>query len=274
LLTRIANLTKRLIDYRTFGILLLNEEAGELEMKVAVSYGDAERMRRVQLGVGLVGYSALHKEAVLVPDVSKDPRYINVVDDARSELVIPLMLKDRCIGVFDLESPELDAFTKNHVEIPDAARQPGGGRDRERAPLRDHPRQRGPARKGDPFRAACPGGAAATELPKRLKGVSVAARFDPARGLGGDLYDFLAPEPNSLVVAVGDVSGKGRSSCALQRVRGGADSDRARSAGATRQSGSRRRESWPRPTRSCTNASSRSTTAPSATRSSISSGET
>jgi sigma-B regulation protein RsbU (phosphoserine phosphatase) len=48
-----------------------------------------------------------------------------------------------------------------------------------------------------------------TELPKRLKGVDVAARFEPARELGGDLYDFLAPEPNSLVVAVGDVSGKG-----------------------------------------------------------------
>ena len=48
-----------------------------------------------------------------------------------------------------------------------------------------------------------------TELPKRMKGVDVAAHFDPARELGGDLYDFLAPEPNSLVVAVGDVSGKG-----------------------------------------------------------------
>src|SRR5204862_1855413 len=48
-----------------------------------------------------------------------------------------------------------------------------------------------------------------TELPKRLKGVDVAARFAPARELGGDLYDFLAPEPNSLVIAVGDVSGKG-----------------------------------------------------------------
>ena len=48
-----------------------------------------------------------------------------------------------------------------------------------------------------------------TELPKRLKGVDVAARFAPARELGGDLYDFLAPEPNSLAVAVGDVSGKG-----------------------------------------------------------------
>jgi sigma-B regulation protein RsbU (phosphoserine phosphatase) len=48
-----------------------------------------------------------------------------------------------------------------------------------------------------------------TELPKRFKGVDVAARFAPARELGGDLYDFLAPEPNGLVVAVGDVSGKG-----------------------------------------------------------------
>jgi sigma-B regulation protein RsbU (phosphoserine phosphatase) len=42
-----------------------------------------------------------------------------------------------------------------------------------------------------------------------LKGVDVAARFSPARELGGDLYDFLAPEANSLVIAVGDVSGKG-----------------------------------------------------------------
>src|ERR1051325_8832550 len=48
-----------------------------------------------------------------------------------------------------------------------------------------------------------------TELPKKFKGVDVAARFEPAYELGGDLYDFLTPEPQSLVIAVGDVSGKG-----------------------------------------------------------------
>jgi sigma-B regulation protein RsbU (phosphoserine phosphatase) len=48
-----------------------------------------------------------------------------------------------------------------------------------------------------------------TELPVRLKAADVAGRFAPAHELGGDLHDFLAPEPNSLVVAVGDVSGKG-----------------------------------------------------------------
>src|SRR4029077_14666560 len=58
-----------------------------------------------------------HCEPVLVPDVSQDPRYIKVVDDVRSELAVPMLLKERCIGVFDLESPELDAFTKRDVEI-------------------------------------------------------------------------------------------------------------------------------------------------------------
>src|SRR5688572_33168355 len=71
----------------------------------------------MRLGEGLIGYAALHCEPVLVSDVSQDERYINLVPDVRSELAIPLLLKDRCIGVFDLESPELDAFTKRDVEI-------------------------------------------------------------------------------------------------------------------------------------------------------------
>ena len=48
-----------------------------------------------------------------------------------------------------------------------------------------------------------------TELPKGLKGVDVAGRFEPATELGGDIHDYLAPDSHTLVVAVGDVSGKG-----------------------------------------------------------------
>ncbi len=117
LFARIAQLTKRLIEYRTFGILLLNEERGELEMKLAVQYGEKMKVPPLRLGEGLVGYAALHREPVLVADVSQDPRYIKLVPDVKSELAIPLLLKDRCIGVVDLESPELDAFSKRDVEI-------------------------------------------------------------------------------------------------------------------------------------------------------------
>jgi sigma-B regulation protein RsbU (phosphoserine phosphatase) len=209
LLTRIAHLTRHLIDYRTFGILLVNDDTRELEMKVAVRYGDKVSMPRVKLGHGLVGYAALHGEAVLVPDVSADARYIKVVDDARSELVIPLMLKDRCIGVFDLESPELDAFTKRHVEIltllgSQAAVAIENARLYETIRANED-RLEKEIRFAQRVQAAL----LPTELPKRMKQVAVAARFAPARELGGDVYDFLAPEPNSLVVAVGDVSGKG-----------------------------------------------------------------
>ncbi len=209
LLTKIANLARQVIDYRTFGILLLNDETGELEMKAAVRYGDKITMPRVKLGHGLVGYAALHKEAVLVPDVSVDPRYIQVVDDARSELVIPLLLQDRCIGVFDLESPELDAFTKTHVEILTLLASQAAVAI-ENARLYETIRANEiRLEKEIRFAQRVQTALLPTELPKRMKQVDVAARFEPARELGGDLYDFLAPEPNSLVVAVGDVSGKG-----------------------------------------------------------------
>src|SRR5262249_27778391 len=117
LFNRIAQAMRRVIDYRTFGIFLVNDERADLEIKLAVQYGEKVEVPRVPLGVGLVGYAALHKEAVLVSDVSPDPRYINLVADVRSELAIPMLLKDRCIGVLDLESPELDAFSKRDVEI-------------------------------------------------------------------------------------------------------------------------------------------------------------
>jgi phosphoserine phosphatase RsbU/P len=209
LLTRIANLARRVIDYRTFGILLVNDDTQELEMKAAVRYGDKVTMPRVKIGDGIVGYAALHKKVVLVPDVSADPRYIKVVDDARSELVIPLMLKERCIGVFDLESPELDAFSKSHIEIltllaSQAAVAIENARLYETI-RRNEKRLEKEIRFAQRVQAAL----LPTDLPKRIKGVDVAARFEPARELGGDLYDFLAPESSSLVVAVGDVSGKG-----------------------------------------------------------------
>src|SRR5262245_182543 len=205
LLTRIASLTKRLVDYRTFGILLLNEASQELEMKLAVRYGKGAESKHVRLGEGLVGWAALHREAVLVSDVSQDPRYINLVDDARSELVIPMLTKDRCIGVFDLESPELDAFTKEHKELLTLlASQAAVAIDNARLyeEVR-HNEER--IEKELRFAQRVQVALLPTELPKMLPGVDAAARFEPARELGGDLHDFLAPEPETLVVAVGDV---------------------------------------------------------------------
>ncbi len=210
LLTRMAHLVKRVIDYRIFGIALLNEDTQTLEMKVAIQYGDDPRaLQPVKLGEGLVGYAALHKEVVLVPDVTKDPRYIHAVPGVRSELVVPLLLKDRCIGVFDLESPERDAFNKKHVKLLTLLAS-------EAAVAIENARLYESIRASEQrfekelrFAQRVQMALLPQELPKRLRGVDVAWHFDPMRELGGDLCDFLSPEPNSLVVTLGDVSGKG-----------------------------------------------------------------
>jgi len=209
LLHRIAILTKRLISYRTFGILLFNESRQQLEPKVALQYGEKTSMLNIKIGEGLVGYSMLHKVPVLVNDVSQDPRYIPVVNDVRSELVIPLMVKERCLGVFDLESPELNAFTPRHVEILGIlASQAAVAIENARLYEAVRENELRLEREID-FARRVQTALLPAEAPRKLKGVEVAARFQPARQIGGDLYDFLSPDPSTLVIAVGDVSGKG-----------------------------------------------------------------
>jgi sigma-B regulation protein RsbU (phosphoserine phosphatase) len=120
-----------------------------------------------------------------------------------------MLLKDRCIGVLDLESPELDAFTKRDVEIltllaSQAAVAIENARLYETVRANEV-RMEKELRFAQRVQASLlPAG-----LPKRMKGIDVAAAFSPARELGGDFHDFLSPEPNMLAVAVGDVSGKG-----------------------------------------------------------------
>jgi sigma-B regulation protein RsbU (phosphoserine phosphatase) len=209
LLSRVAQLTRRVVDYRTFGILLLDTQTNMLEMKVAVKYAEKIELPKVALGEGLVGYAAFHREPVLVPDVSKDPRYIKVVDDVRSELAVPMLLKDRCVGVFDLESPELDAFSKRDVEIltllaSQAAVAIENARLYQQVSVNE-------ARLEKELRFAKRVQTALlpSQLPKRVKGVDLAVSFAPARELGGDFHDFLLPDSQTLVIALGDVSGKG-----------------------------------------------------------------
>jgi len=209
LLTRIASLTKRLIDYRTFGILLVNEATEELEMKFAVRYGEDATAKRVKLGQGLCGWAALHKEPVLVADVSQDPGYLNLVPDARSELVIPMLIKDRCIGVFDLESPELNAFTKEHKELLTLLASQAAVAIENARLYEEVRRNEERIEKELRFAQRVQQALLPTEAPAGLRHADVAARFAAARELGGDIHDFLSPEANTLVVAVGDVSGKG-----------------------------------------------------------------
>src|SRR5580658_955119 len=102
LLQRVAEMLKQVIDYEIFAILLLNEKTQELRVRFQVGHPPevAERIR-IKVGQGVTGQAVQLREPVLVNDVAADENFINSAPGARSELAVPLIAKNKVIGVID-----------------------------------------------------------------------------------------------------------------------------------------------------------------------------
>jgi len=118
LLRKIAELTNRIIPYQIFAIFLVDDAKHDLYYRFGIGHEQAiVQTLRISFGEGLIGTAALEQSTLVVDDVRIDPRYIEVVKEARSELAIPLMLKNRVVGVLDIESPEIGYFREEQVRI-------------------------------------------------------------------------------------------------------------------------------------------------------------
>ena len=209
LLRHAAELVKRIIDYQIFSILLYDERDNVFRHRVNVKFGEKVQEKfAVPATEGIVGAAAQLRGAVLVPDVTADPRYLPVNPETRSELAVPLLHKDRVIGVLDLESPQPGYFTEDHVEAltilaSHLAVSLENARLYEKV-ARDEARM-----ERDLQAARRMQGALLPAVPKEDCGLEIATRYISAREVGGDLYDFLRYGPQQLGIALGDVSGKG-----------------------------------------------------------------
>ena len=209
LLKRIGELLNRLIDYQMFSILLLDSTATKLYHRFSLRFKENVQIKHeLALGQGLVGYAALHKVPVLVPDVTKDPRYIKLNPETHSELCVPLVYQDRLIGVLDLEHTKRGYFTEDHMRtLTTLAAQIAisleNARLYEQVQRQERRLERDLALAHElQFRLLPPA------VPV-LKNLDIAARFVPARAIGGDLYDFLQYSVGRSAILIGDVSGKG-----------------------------------------------------------------
>jgi phosphoserine phosphatase RsbU/P len=208
LLEKIGQLLRRLMGYQMFTIMLLNEQDDVLEIRFSTRFGERYvPVEPVPTGQGLVGAAVTERKVVNVPDVRKDPRYVMVNPESRSEMVVPLIYKNKVIGVLDLEHTRTNYFNEDHertlgtlaaqiaIAIENARLYQSVARQEQRLE-RDL--------------------AMAREVQLRLlppvrpkhKHAEFAARFLPARTIGGDLYDFLQYGPERTGIALGDVSGK------------------------------------------------------------------
>ncbi len=117
LLHRVADLVRAVIDYRIFAILLLNDRTNELRMRFQIGHTqDAERLR-IRMGQGVVGQVAERREAMLINDVSTLSNYIDANPEVRSELAVPLVTKNRVIGVIDIQSEQANYFRPEHLHL-------------------------------------------------------------------------------------------------------------------------------------------------------------
>jgi sigma-B regulation protein RsbU (phosphoserine phosphatase) len=117
-LQKTAAIVKRLVDYEIFSVMLLDDSAQKLYHRFTIGYGDqASKDWQIPIGQGITGTAAATRRAVRVPDVREDPRYINIIDSVRSELVVPLIVKGQSIGVLDIQSTHVDYFTREQQSI-------------------------------------------------------------------------------------------------------------------------------------------------------------
>ena len=233
LLKRVAEAVNRLIDYQMFSVLLLDPAGSKLVHRFSLRFNEAVQLKHdIPVGKGLVGYAAQNAEPVLVADVSKDSRYIQLNPETRSELVVPLAHQGKVIGVLDIEHMRRGYFTEDHMRtVSTLAAQVAiaieNARLYEQVARGERRLQKDLALAHSVQQRLLP------QCCPVLGSAQLAARFVPARTIGGDLFDFIsygrasaaAPRSgdtghrrryddipagkNQLAIAVGDVSGKG-----------------------------------------------------------------
>jgi sigma-B regulation protein RsbU (phosphoserine phosphatase) len=211
LLKKVADRLQRLIDYDVFSVLLWSEASRLLEPLMAFQRDGVrlETIASVPLGSGLCGAAAALRQSIRVPNVRLDARYQRCVSgiEVNSELVVPLVVKDRLLGVLDLESARYDAFSARHEQLL-ATLGASLAIALENAALYEQLRKEELRIKEDLNTARQIQGALLPNASPWISGLQVGFAYEPARHLGGDFYDFLPYGDGRLGIAVGDVAGK------------------------------------------------------------------
>ena len=114
LMESVASIVKNVIPYDLFAILLYSERLQGLRIRYAIGHREEiVRSLVVRLGEGITGAAAESRLPVMVEDVQNDARYLNALDAVRSELAVPMMARGKLVGVLDVQSTKVKAYTEH-----------------------------------------------------------------------------------------------------------------------------------------------------------------
>lgn len=113
-----------LIHYDAAGIYLIkHDESGKspyfFKSRAIRGYDTSFKQiePKLKFGEGFIGYVAQTGNSLICPDVSKDKRYFSAREKTQSELITPIISNDEVIGVFDLESDDINAYDHEDLSI-------------------------------------------------------------------------------------------------------------------------------------------------------------
>ena len=123
----IINETFRIID-EIIGIPLVNYFILEENRLVEKYIGRRTQERGIPIGYsttidgpGVIAKAVRERSALYIPDTSKEPSFVTGIPievvDSKSEYAIPVIFNEKIIGLLNLESEELDAFSPEDREI-------------------------------------------------------------------------------------------------------------------------------------------------------------
>jgi HD-GYP domain-containing protein (c-di-GMP phosphodiesterase class II) len=114
----------RLMGAEVGSLLLVDQEKKELYFDVALGEkGDAVKQIRLKIGEGIAGWVAEKGEALLIPDVSKDPRHFRAADQkstfsTRDMICVPVKVKNKMIGVLQaINKQGGQTFSQEDLEL-------------------------------------------------------------------------------------------------------------------------------------------------------------
>ena len=121
---RVTEMIQQTFHYYYVAIFTLQNNSTSLRFRSsAMAARPGKRKAKValevELGQGLVGQAAAEGARIIVDDVRQDPRYrfVDSLPETRSEVVLPLKIGERVLGVLDIQSDQLHAFHPNDLLI-------------------------------------------------------------------------------------------------------------------------------------------------------------
>jgi GAF domain-containing protein/HAMP domain-containing protein len=119
LLDQMVELIQKAFNYYLVEIGLVEGDGVVFKARAEKNEGPQFESFRLKIGQeGIAGWVAATGQPLLVPDVSQEPRYVKVTDtQTRSELVVPIKVKDKVTGVINVESERLNGFNESDLMV-------------------------------------------------------------------------------------------------------------------------------------------------------------